>query len=138
VNMPRKFEANIAIVFKKAPRFSSTPVWSTRAGASDAGGGTSSKASVALTDSWWSGSEVWAISVLCVMRKSVVIHFRRNMLDLAGRKTNIRAIMIPTLQSSPWGRQNFLAQPFGHASVNGSSLYCIERRLSYTPFRQTA
>jgi hypothetical protein len=25
------------------------------------------------------------------MRKSVVIHFRRNMLDLAGRKTNIRA-----------------------------------------------
>jgi hypothetical protein len=49
--MPRKFEANIAIVFKKAPRFSSTPVWSTRAGASDAGGGTSSKDSVRLIDS---------------------------------------------------------------------------------------
>ena len=49
--MPRKFDANIAIVFKKAPRFSSTPVSSTRAGASDAGGGTSSKASVGLTDS---------------------------------------------------------------------------------------
>jgi len=51
VNMPRKFEANIAIVFKKAPRFSSTPVSSTRAGASDASGGTSSKASFGLTDS---------------------------------------------------------------------------------------
>jgi hypothetical protein len=38
-------------VFKKAPRLSSTPVSSTRAGASDAAGGTSSKASVGLTDS---------------------------------------------------------------------------------------
>jgi hypothetical protein len=50
VKMPRKFDANIAMLFKKAPRFSSTPVSSTRAGASDAGGGTSSKAFVGLTD----------------------------------------------------------------------------------------
>src|SRR5207302_6218269 len=40
VKMPRKFDAIIATVLKNAPRFSSTPVSSTRAGASTAGGGT--------------------------------------------------------------------------------------------------
>jgi hypothetical protein len=70
------------------------------------------------------------------MRNSSVIHSRRNMLDLAGRKTDIRALMMfSTLQSSPWGRQNFLANRFGHASVDDNSLYCIERRCRYTPFR---
>jgi hypothetical protein len=44
-------------------------------------------------------------------------------------------MMFPTLQSSPWGRQNFLAKRFGQASVDESSLYCIERRCRYTPFR---
>jgi len=39
VKMPRKFEASIAIVLRNAPRFNSTPVSSTRAGASVAGGG---------------------------------------------------------------------------------------------------
>jgi hypothetical protein len=35
------------------------------------------------------------------MRKSAVIHFRRNMLDLAGRKTNIRAhdVLEATIES---------------------------------------
>jgi hypothetical protein len=37
-----EFDATVAIVLRNAPRFSSTPVSSTRAGASDAGGGTSS------------------------------------------------------------------------------------------------
>ena len=69
------------------------------------------------------------------MRDSAVIHFRRNMLVLAGRKINIRAHDVSTLQSSHWGRQNFLAKRFGHASVDDSSLYCIERRCRYTPFR---
>jgi len=64
------------------------------------------------------------------MRDSAVIHFRRNMLVLAGRKINIRAHDVSTLQSSHWGRQNFLAKRFGHASVDDSSLYCIERRPS--------
>jgi len=45
------------------------------------------------------------------MRDSAVIHFRRNMLDLAGRKTNLALMMFTTLQSSHWGRQNFLAKP---------------------------
>src|SRR5438034_7326119 len=70
VNMPRKFDANVAMVFKKAPRFSSTPVSSTRAGASAVGGATSSATSVGLTDSLRSRSDAWAISALSVMRKS--------------------------------------------------------------------
>ena len=56
VKMPRKFDASIAMVFAKAPRFSSTPVSSMRAGASAVGGGTSSAISVVLTDSSRSGS----------------------------------------------------------------------------------
>src|SRR5437660_2063303 len=50
VKMPRKFDANIATVFKKAPLLSSTPASSTRAGASIGGGGTASVLSVVLTD----------------------------------------------------------------------------------------
>jgi hypothetical protein len=49
--IPRKFDANMAIVFRKAPRFSSTPVSSTRAGASSTGGATSRAASALLDDS---------------------------------------------------------------------------------------
>ena len=48
IKTPRRFDANIAIVFKKAPRLSSTPVSSTRAGASAAGGGMSSVPSMVL------------------------------------------------------------------------------------------
>ena len=51
VKMPRKFAANIAIVFRNAPRFSSTPVSSTRAGASSTGGATSRAVSASLGDS---------------------------------------------------------------------------------------
>ena len=50
IKTPRKFDANIAIVFKKAPRLSSTPVSSTRAGASAAGGATSNATSFGLTE----------------------------------------------------------------------------------------
>src|SRR5204862_571858 len=50
VKMPRKFDANIATVFKKAPRLSSTPASSTRAGASIGDGETDSVLSVVLTD----------------------------------------------------------------------------------------
>ena len=64
VNIPRKFDANIAIVFKKAPRFSSAPVSSTRAGASTASGATSSATSFGLADSSRSRSQVWAVSML--------------------------------------------------------------------------
>jgi len=39
-------------------------------------------------------------------------------------------MMSSTLQSSPSGRQNFLAKRLGHALVDDSSLYCIEQRLS--------
>ena len=59
VNIPRKFDASMAMVFRKAPRFSSTPVWSTRAGAS-AGGGVSNATSTALGDSSRSRSEAAA------------------------------------------------------------------------------
>jgi hypothetical protein len=45
------------------------------------------------------------------MRDSAVIHFRRNMVDLARRKPTSALMMFSTLQSSPWGRQNFLAKP---------------------------
>ena len=75
VNMPRKFDANIAIVFRKAPRFSSTPVSSTRAAASTTSGPTSSAASIALADSLRSRSLPWAISTLYIVRKSGLIHF---------------------------------------------------------------
>src|ERR1700731_290774 len=39
-------------------------------------------------------------------------------------------MLFSTLQSSTWGRQNFLAKRFGHPSVGGGSLYCIEMRFS--------
>src|SRR5438876_635346 len=48
VKIPRKFDANIPIVFKKAPRFSSTPVSSTRAVASAGSGETPSVISIEL------------------------------------------------------------------------------------------
>src|SRR6266542_1426477 len=75
VNIPRKFEANIAIVFKNAPRFSSTPVSSTRSGAATAGGGTSSVASMVLPNWSRSRSEASAISMLDIMSKCALIHF---------------------------------------------------------------
>jgi hypothetical protein len=59
-----------------------------------------------------------------------VIHFRRNILDLARRKTKSALMIFSTLQSSPWGRQNFLAKRFGQTSVDDDSLYCVDRRLS--------
>ena len=68
VTYTRKFDANVAIVFKKAPRLSSAPVSSSRAGASTAGGATSSATSVGLTDSVRSRSEASAISALSVIR----------------------------------------------------------------------
>src|SRR5262249_48079938 len=75
VKMPLKFDASIAIVFKKAPRFNSTPVLSTRAGASTGGGGTSRVASGVLTDWSRSQSEDRAISTLDILSKSALIHF---------------------------------------------------------------
>jgi hypothetical protein len=83
VNMPRKFDANIAIVFKKAPRFSSTAVLSTRAGASTAGGETSSAISALVADSSRSRSGVWAISTLRIMKNSAFPLFAKNTLDVA-------------------------------------------------------
>ena len=41
------------------------------------------------------------------MRNSVVIHFRRDMLDLAGRKTNIRAHDVLDATIECRGCQNF-------------------------------
>jgi len=72
------------------------------------------------------------------MRSSAVIHFPRNMLDLAGRKANIRAhdVLDATIESL--GPPKFSAKRFGHASVDDSSLYCIERRCRYTPFRPSS
>src|SRR6266498_3366911 len=75
VKMPRRFDANIAIVFKNAPRFSSSPVSSTRAGAATAGGGTSSVASLVLPNWSRSRSEASAISMLDIMSKCALIHF---------------------------------------------------------------
>ena len=68
VKTPRRFDAKVAVVFKMAPRLSSAPVSSTRAGASTAGGATSSATSVWLTDSVRSRSEASAISALSVIR----------------------------------------------------------------------
>jgi hypothetical protein len=62
-------------VLRKAPRFSSTPVLSTCAGASNASGGTSAVASVALTDRSRIQSGRWAISMLDILSKSALIHF---------------------------------------------------------------
>src|SRR6266404_568307 len=50
VKMPRKFDANIAIVLRNAPRFNSTLVSRTRAGASTAGGAMPGALSIVLTD----------------------------------------------------------------------------------------
>src|SRR6266571_1358023 len=153
VKMPRKFDANIATVFKKAPRFSSTPVWSTRAGASVGGGGTSSVPSVVLTDlgrchspvNWLdaneltqllspasreSGHRLGRFLYYVSWERAPRFIFRRNMLDVTELKTTIHAHIVSTLQSSAQGRQIFFAKCFGHASVGCGSLYCVERRLS--------
>src|SRR4029077_10032851 len=55
------------------------------------------------------------------MRDNAVIHFRRNTLDLAGRKTNLRAhdVLDATIESL--GPPKFSRQAFGDASVDGSS-----------------
>src|SRR6516165_9649311 len=109
-NIPRKFDANIAIVFRNAPRLSSTPVLSTRAGASVAGGRISA-ISVVLADSPRSRSGRWAISMLYVIRKERVdSSFARNMLDVAGTQTSIRAHIASTLQSTFSEHQNFFAR----------------------------
>src|ERR1700751_5767906 len=76
VKMPRKFDASIAIVFKTAPRLSSTPVSSTRAGASTTGGATSSATVIGLADSL-GRSGPWLVSTLYIVRKSGLIHFRQ-------------------------------------------------------------
>jgi hypothetical protein len=44
-------------------------------------------------------------------------------------------MMFSMLQSSHWGRQNFLAKPLVTHQWMAAALYCIEWRLSYTPFR---
>jgi hypothetical protein len=70
--------------------------------------------------------------------KNAVIDFRRNMLDLAGRKTNLPAHdgLDATIESL--GPPKFSRQAFWSRISGWQGLYCIERRLSYTPFRQTA
>src|SRR5712692_3713344 len=116
VKMPRKFDANIAMVFKKAPRFSSTPVLSTRAGASAGGGGTPSVPSVVLTDlgcchspvNWFDANEL--TQLLCPAsresghrlgrflyymswERAPRFIFRRNMLDVTSLKLTFALIL---------------------------------------------
>jgi hypothetical protein len=90
--MPRKFDANIAMVFKNAPRFSSTPVWSTRAGASVGGGGTPSVLSLALTRE--PGQRLGRFLYYMSWENASRFTFRRNMLDVTELKTNIRAHIV--------------------------------------------
>jgi hypothetical protein len=44
-------------------------------------------------------------------------------------------MMFWTLQSSPWGRQNFLAKRFGLASVMTAAFIASNGGCRYTPFR---
>ena len=115
--MPRKFEANIAIVLRNAPRFNSTPVSRTRAGASTAGGAMPGGFSVVLTDlgcyrfpvNWFdanastqslcpasreSGHRLGRFLYYMSWERAPRFIFRRNMLDVMELKTNIRAHIV--------------------------------------------
>jgi hypothetical protein len=71
------------------------------------------------------------------MRKSAVIHFRRNMLDLAGRKPNIRAHDVPDATIECLEPPKFFRQAFGDASVGGADSIASKGDSRYTerPFR---
>jgi hypothetical protein len=62
-------------VFKKAPRLSSTPVWSTRAGASAGGGATSSPFSLGLNDASRTRSDAEPVATLFAMKNNTVMNF---------------------------------------------------------------
>jgi hypothetical protein len=52
---------------------------------------------------------------MCHRKERLDSFFAEIVLDVRERKTNIRAHIVSTLQSSAQGRQNFLAKCFRHA-----------------------